>query len=287
MLEDQDNNAAALLAAGQRLGEVRKNPHAGGRDFVIINKAGSDTVEYLERPGLPERMKGTVATSDTPSFILAVNRHASKDGTVIYGTLKPAVTFLAVLNDHSIGARGALNHDGANWRDHRVSYTPTKSDELTVWEAGNTAGWRSQEEFAFFIEKNLPDFKNPAGARMLEMAIKFKVNRAMNFKSAINLASGEVDLEYSDVNQGGGTGPTKHLALPEKFTIEIPVWAGIGQKKYPIEAHLRYRVNDGALTMKYELIRVHKVMEAAFEDMLADIKKGVKDVPFVFGAPGA
>lgn len=195
---NEQMDVAALLDAGMKLGTVRKNPNPHGRDFILKpTDTGSAMIEYLERPETPPRRAGTVVANDTESFIEAVNRYHDKNAVVIYGTLEPA-SFTGVLNDHLPGVA-----PGANWRDHRVTFSPDTSEEWKVWDGQNQKPM-TQEEFAYFIERNLPDFKTPTGAKMLETALTFKINRKMNYKSAINLADGTLQLEYAEVSAADG-----------------------------------------------------------------------------------
>lgn len=267
-------DAAALIAAGASLGKPQTNPHAEGRAYVLRPTPSGIMVEYLERPDQPHRKKGIVKVNDADSFCDAVKRHVSAYGTMIYAALHPA-GFVAVLNEH---------HTTAGWRDHRVTFTLKNSKECDAWHQ-RQAKDMSQEQFAYFIEDNLPDFVNPAGARMLEIALNFKVNRKVSFKSAMNLSDGTMSLEYADALDGGGTGAPRRIAMPEIFKISIPVWDGLGQRKYEFDARLRYRVSEGALSIKYDLIRPHKVIEQAFADTLGGIKKSLKDVLVIFGVP--
>lgn len=274
----EDATVGALVKLGLAVGEIHRNPNPGGRDFVLLVDGAATKIEYLERPDTPIRKTGIVVVHDAASFVNVTNRYLDKKAAAIYATLKPA-GFVAVLNDN-----GATS-DKPNWRDHRVSFTPEFSKEHQLWDSRKKQPM-TQEQFAHFIEDNLPDFKTPEGARMLEIAVNFKVNRAVTFKSAINLSDGSAQLEYSDQQAGGGTGPSKKLAMPELFKIEIPVWAGLGAQKYVFDARLRYRVSEGQLSILYDLIRPHKVVERAFQDILDTIRKDVKDVPIFFGSAG-
>jgi hypothetical protein len=51
-----------------------------------------------------------------------------------------------------------------------------------------------------------------------------------------------------------------------------------------IDARLRYRVKDGALTIWFELVRPHKVLEAAFRETWARIEQETQ-TPILLGAP--
>lgn len=272
---DAKNGKAALLALGALAGQPRNNPHPHGRAFVILPQPdGGMKVEYLERPETPERRSGTLVAADTESFVALVGRYFDKDESVIYATLDPA-GFVAVLNDHS--------RQRKNWRDHRVTFTLQTSKELEIWQKGQKAAM-TQEELAFFIEDNLPDFKSPEGARMLEIALNFRAKQQISFKSGVRLQDGQVQFEYVEQNDGGG-GASGKLSIPETFTIEIPVWAGLDARKHVFEGRLRYKLSSGTIAFRYELVRPHKVIERAFKETLDRVQKGVKDAPIVFGKP--
>jgi uncharacterized protein YfdQ (DUF2303 family) len=272
---EESKNVQALINLGATATGVRQNPHQGGRNFVMVPKAdGSMEVLYLERPELPFRLSGIVEAHDVESFVLATNRYYSREGSVIYATLDPAA-FTAVLNDN----RG----EGPSWRDHRVSFTLKHSKEYLAWTGKNRTPM-SQEEFAYFIEDNMPDFSEPSGARMLEIAVNFRVKQGVHFSSAIRLNDGTVSMEYTEQNAAGAT-KTGKVSIPEKFKIDIPVWAGLDQKTYEFEALLRYKVSEGDLNIRYELQRPHKVVERAFEDTLDEIRSGIEGATVIFGKP--
>jgi uncharacterized protein YfdQ (DUF2303 family) len=280
-IKEARTQAAVLVALGAALGRPVINPHAGGRAYVLLPQGNGDVkVEYLERPSVPERRTGTVKADDTASFIAGVNRYFDKDRTVIYASLDPA-KFEAVLNDHASKGLSQSGHDGSNWRDHRVLYTLALSKEWEIWEKQHGKDL-SQEQLAYFIEDNLPDFKNPTGAKMLEIATNFRVKQGVTFKSNFRPQDGQVKLEYIEQNEGGA-GVNGNMTIPELFTIQVPVWKGIDAAKYDQQIRLRYRVGGGSLSIKLELVRKHKTIEQAFIDVLAKIKAGVKDATVIFG----
>lgn len=120
---------------------------------------------------------------------------------------------------------------------------------------------------------------------MLEIALNFRAKQNVAFKSGIRLQDGQVQLEYVEQNEASASSATGNLKIPEEFSIAIPVWSGLGAKKYDFKARLRYKVGQGAVQLRYELIRPHKVVEQAFKDVLDEIKKGVKEAPVIFGKP--
>lgn len=246
--------------------------------FVVLRDAGGgERVEWL-RAQLddPKRKTGIVKLNDAKSFIAYYGIHGN--GAPVYATLKPA-RFVAVLNEHT--------KEAAGWRDHRADFTVAHSLEWETWSKHNGAGaaFNSNESFALFLEDNAPDIVKPDGARMLAIALNFRVKADVNFSAAQRLQDGYVDFGYSNLVNAEAKGDNGHkLQIPEQFTIEVPVFAGIDAKRYKVEARFRYRLREGKLTLWYELVRPHKVIEQAFKDVWTEIEKATK-APILHGTP--
>ena len=74
------------------------------------------------------------------------------------------------------------------------------------------------------------------------------------------------------------------ITIPETFEIAIPVFEGLNAPLHTLQCRLRWRVDNKAVKMSYELVRPHKVVEQAFADLLAEITEGAgKQV--LFGSP--
>lgn len=274
-MDEVEGREQALIKLALGLGEVRDNPHPHGRSFVLVPKAdGGIEVVYIERPEIPERLSGTIETDDVASFVAATKRYYAEDRSLIYATLAPAA-FTSVLNESTA--------ESADWRDHRVSFLMKHSKEYLAW-LGRDKQPMTQEEFAFFIENNMPDFQEPSGARMLEIAINFRVKQGVHFNSGMRLQDGTVSLEYTEVNTAGA-GKAGKFNIPEKFRIGVPVWAGLNQDTYEFDAVLRWKLSEGNLSIRYELQRPHKTVEKAFSDTVEHIKGELNVSTVIFGKP--
>lgn len=115
-----------------------------------------------------------------------------------------------------------------------------------------------------------------------DIALNFKASKQVSYKGATRLQNGTVDIAYSEQVEGGA-GPQGKINIPETFTVSIPVWAGLDQKKYELEARLRYRVGSGTLSIWYDLNRPHKIVESAFKDTLEQVEKSMGKTPIIFG----
>lgn len=248
-----DNNTQAALDAGANLGGAKA---VESHPYIVI-PAGStlhDAEPYLMAP---TRKRGTVTLSDVASFVAFVNDQKTGDSR-IYGQVSPP-SFLAVLNDHGTNA---------DWRDYRAAYACPLSTEWKTWSQ-QSGRQMTQADFAAFIENNLPDIAIPKAADMLEISRSLEAKKKVNFASGIRLSNGQNELTYEE--QVSGTANKGKLQVPEEFTLGIPVLEG--GINYAVTARLRYRIADGgALTIWYELIRPHKILEDAVSAVWTDIE---------------
>lgn len=256
----------------------RNGSYRDAAPFVVLREAnGDEKVEWLkQRLEDPARKNGTVKLHDAKSFIAYYGIHGN--GAPVYATLTPA-RFVAVLNEHTKTAAG--------WRDHRADFLVQHSPEWTVWSKHNGAGaaFGSNEAFALFLEENAPDIVKPDPATMLAIALNFRVNADVQFSVAQRLEDGQIDLGYRNIVSASASSTAGgKLKIPEQFAIEIPVWSGIDSKRYKIDARFRYRLREGKLTIWYELVRPHKIVEQAFKDVWNEIEKATK-APILHGTP--
>jgi uncharacterized protein YfdQ (DUF2303 family) len=251
-----------------------------------------DMEPYLEKfRSSPRRRKGIANLDTVESFIGHVMRFKD-DHTAIFAS-KTDTRFLAVLDYHEKRAEGK-----PRFGEHRTFYAPRKSREWDVWVGKNRQGM-SQSDFAEFLEDNLgdilssedgipenieilatqfgTDFASPS--RLLELSRGMKVHSNDTVKQAVNLATGEVTVQYVTEHHDGGNKPLK---VPGLFMIAVPVYEG-GQL-YQIAVRLRYRVKEGRITWFYELYRHDKVLDDAFEGVCG-LVEGETSLPVFRGSP--
>lgn len=131
----------------------------------------------------------------------------------------------------------------------------------------------SHKQFIEFIEKNLMDISAPPQARMLEAIRDFRLLRTVKFESAHDTRTGEVQFEYRETAADSAKG---HIDIPAVFEIAIPVFCDtptVQAPRYIVEVKLRFVMADGKLSLSYELVRPHKVVDRAF----GDIFKGIQE----------
>lgn len=281
-METQEmNNLAETLAREMKKPiEIISEPQANTKRVAL--PPGWQMVEKDDDAKLlkqPRRKIAKVRLHDPASFIAYIKRHGSlTDSTIwcIADYLAGKVTFTGILNDH-----GEAEGQSA-WRDHRATFTPEFSEEWNRWTGQNKKPF-TQAEFASFIEDNLKDIASvdgqPTGSQMLEMALTFEANQDMRFKSAIRLQNGGVQMSFV---QDDDAQTLQKMQVFDRFSVGFPVfWNG---DAYRVDARLRYRVRDGKLTFWFELIRQDKVLEAATQTLITQIREATGN-PFFFGDP--
>lgn len=223
---------------------------------VVVLPFGAHTEDLSRFLPEPMRKVGAVTLNDVASFVAFVVAEKTP-ATRIYGQFGQPV-FKAVLNDHGTAP---------GWRDYTATYACPLATEWLTWK-GKSGAQMNQEQFAQFIEDNLPDIAIPTAAEMLEISRSLEAKKKVNFASGIRLSNGQNELTYEE--EITGTAQKGKLKVPEEFTIGIPVLEG--GLKYAVNARLRYRIADGGkLTMWYELIRPHKILEDAVNAVKAEI----------------
>lgn len=225
--------------------------------FVIVND--NQSIADLEKL-LPEptRKRGNTVLNDEASFCGIVTTHLDEN-TIVYGSKNPP-SFNAVFNDNSA--------DSPGWRDHTATYPCPLSVEWKKWTGANGKQMK-QADFATFIEDNALDCRLPDSATMIEISRTLEAKKKVNFASGIRLSNGENELTFEETITG--TASKGKVQIPELFTIGIPVLEG--GEVYEVAARLRYRIGDGTLTMWFDLVRPHKIMEHAANELWARIEK--------------
>lgn len=201
---------------------------------------------------------------------------------------------------------------------HRARYAFPLSDEWKAWTAQDGKPM-TQAAFAEFLEDRLGDVLAPpteeevaeaaraaldarteAGgmgaanmmelahmlggrfaspAKLLDLSRGLAVHNAEKAKSAVNLSSGEVQIQYEAAHQAEGGGP---IQVPNLFMIGVPVFrAGA---PYRIAVRLRYRLRDGTVSWHYQLYRLDLVFDHAFREA-ADEARMRTGLPLFFGTP--
>jgi uncharacterized protein YfdQ (DUF2303 family) len=223
---------------------------------------------------MPVMRRADVTVHDALSFGAYLNRF-KEDATLIFAD-RVARAFTGVIDYHEPGVDGL-----ARWGRHRVSLPLRHTPSWMTWENANKKAL-GQVAFSQFLEDNIPDIAEPAGATIMEIARSFEVKKSVSFKSQIRADNGSHNFTFNEEV----TGTSRGVVVPPTFVLGLRPFEG--STVYRIEARLRYRNDDGKLSLWFDLIRAQDVLDTAFQDELGTIVKTVGDkTPVVAGpAPG-
>ena len=171
--------------------------------------------------------------------------------------------------------------DQAAFAEHRVVYDAPRSDEWEIWTKADGVAM-PQADFSRFIEDNVKDIREPAGADVLEVARQLEVKKKVEFASAQRLSDGQREFTYNE--EIDGTSRRGQMQIPEEFQLGIPVF--LDGELYAVTARLRYRINEGTLRLWYDLLNPHEVERDAFGVIVEKIRDAV-ETPVLMASPSA
>lgn len=213
----------------------------------------------------PERRKGKATAQTLASFIALTARHMDTDSAVFADMTWTAPKFTAVIDYHGQPHPVGDGHE-PRWLGHRIEYAFPLGEDWKKWVKFDGEPM-SQQDFAAFIEDRIADLSAATDTETDELEHLFKAKIADPFEilqlsrglsvsvdakvgRAVNLASGEAELTYTEVhNDSGG----QKLIVPGLFVVSVPVFYGGQPVRIP--ARLRYRVANGGIKWFYQLWR--------------------------------
>lgn len=274
-LDDLSTDFAAAFAAGQASSPAVVQTIEGVPVLITREGTGAHKVTSYER-WLPRPMRraGTVTCHRLPSLLAYLRAYGGPSTLITIDGDKLVIA--AVLDYHEHGPEGA-----PAWGEHRVTFQARLTPEWETWR--KASGQRmTQAQFAAFLEDNLPDIASPDGAVIYEMARTIEAAKSAKFASAVRLQNGQTQLAYEETIQARA-GEKGALAIVDEFVLGLAPFDGAA--RYELRARFRYRINDeGGLALWVDLLRPHKVIEAAFDDLVTQVTAAFPDWLIVHGA---
>lgn len=281
MSNDINSSAGAInaLEALARRADVPSYYQIGGKPLVRM-PGQSAYISLESHMAKPLRKRASVTLLDAASLIGYVNKHKAP-GTQILGVAnEEGGEFNALLDYHlsceEVAAQGNLDANPARWVEHKAGLKLRTTPEWDRW-LGKDGDDLTQSDFAVFIEDNAQDIvvpdsdlRAPNSAQMMDIALTLQAKTGIEFSSAKRLQDGQQRLTYNEIIDAKA-GPGGDMAIPAKFYISVPPF--VGSARYLVSARLRFRVGGGRVIFKYELERIHKIVEAAFNDQRELIEK--------------
>lgn len=231
------------------------------KEHFIVIPAGMElkSLREFQFAEPPLKKVGTVTAEDVPSFAGYFQRFKDAD-SMIFG-LPEKFTFTGILDYHMAGAGEARR------KEHKIHLELRQTRRWKTWFANNRQA-KNQDDFAQFIEDNLPDIVQPEGTNYPPPAVMLEVSRSLSaassyqFSQVTNLKNGQKAAFYRETVDGVA-GPQGELQIPDEFIIRVPIF--LNQAAVDVRCRLRFRINGGKLSMWYDMLRVDEMLAAEFE----------------------
>ena len=259
-----------VLAAGTAIAKAQGVE--GGESAFIVVPEGYKVEDLGRFLNAPIRVQSTVKCETVEALIDYYKRFCDDAASLVFACCE-SFQVVGVLDWHRPGAK-------AGFAEHRVVYEAPRSDEWKIWNESD-AKIMSQTEFALFIENNVKDIREPAGADMLEIARTLEANTKVEFASAIRLSDGQREFTYKEEIEG--TTRRGQMKVPETFLLGIPVF--IAGEPYAVTARLRYRIDHGTLRLWYDLFNPPEIARDAFGGIVDKVDKAVPTSVLMARAP--
>lgn len=261
---------------------VKRNEDGGGGPYlVLLNPEGDQrvvTIDYLlDRPC---RKRGTFAMQDIDSFLRLYDALAAEAREVSETGVDSRIYVDASNADSPSGIRldqppakvvGVVNDD--SWGDHEVTLTANWSRQWITWMK-NDGQWMKNRDLANHIEDNCADVLGqrldeddgpwPTAADMVTLARQFRATSKSTFATRVDERNGSFELHASTDTE------TVDVTCPERFRLCIPVLNR--DDPYIVEARFSYRVTDGQLAMRYELLRNDRIVLDAINQLVEKLR---------------
>lgn len=256
---------------------------------VLVDGEGAERIVSVERHAVaPSDKRGIVKVYDEASFCAYVTAH-KRPGTQVFADIA-RTQIIAVLDHHAPDVPGPPPAETEEplqglpgWGRHRCELVTRLTPEWVAW-TGRHGKKTNQVEFAEFIENHIAEIAEPTGSTLLEMVRTLEVKRDAEFRSAINLTTGETQLLYEE--SVDGTAQKGMTKIPKEFILGLaPFETDVARELYRLVARLRYRMDGGKLTIWIDLLNPEKVLEAAFRERLATVQAGLHLTPLMGEAP--
>lgn len=238
--------------------------------------------KYVDENRLvPERRNGTARLNRINSLIDHINRFKSEASALFASAAIDANSIkahIAAIFDYHPKGDDVTKADNGK---HRALYEFPIAKDFAFWMKNN-AKLMGQEEFALFLEERVVEMVSPDDddkAQVSGLAPKFAepveilgLSRDLELYSketvtqAIKLSSGEKSVKFTTQHVDADGKP---IEIPDFFVVCLPLFEG--GELHRILVRLRYRKNGERLQWAYDLYRIDRTLEEAFDSACAQV----------------
>lgn len=293
--KDKPDNIAKMLENIEPRILFVEGSDIGTQVLLVPNGMKAEGIKkYLDEHRLfPERRKDIERTDRLQSFIDLTNRFKSEDSVVFAkGTIKEnsIEAKLTTVFDYHPANSNVLD---AQNKGHRVDYNFPVSKEFQFWLRNNGEAL-DQTDFALLLEEHIlemvivreeevqeisglkPKFADPL--QMRELSADLEIYSSEEVRQAGKLSSGERNIRFTTQHTDADGKP---ISIPDFFMIQVPVFESEGSVRIPVR--LRYRKHGTSIKWFYDLYRVDRVFDTAFEKAVNEVKEKTQ-IPLFIGS---
>lgn len=242
----------------------------------------------------PDLRKGTANHQRLQSLIDHANRFKG-EASVLFAKAEVAKTSItasiqSIFDYHPAGSDLAK----ADNLKHRGLYEFPIAKDFVFWLEHN-GDLMAQDEFALFLEEHVIEMASPTdedkalvtglSPRFAEPIDILSLSRDLEIyskdmvKQALKLSSGERELKFSTEHCDADGKP---VAIPDFFVVQMPLFDG--GESHRILARLRYRKAGERLVWAYDLYRIDRTLEEAFQVACSAVQTETA-LPLFYGTP--
>jgi uncharacterized protein YfdQ (DUF2303 family) len=231
-------------------------PLDAGTIYAMLRDADVEIVDTDSYGEKPRRVTRRAIVRDAASFLgyLEARNAESLPGFEMWSDVDSR-TVTGVLD----------GHDG--WRGDVVVLQLEHSAEWKAWTklSGHLI---DQLAFADFIEDNLSSIADPDGSLLLEIVQSIQGSTKAQWQSADWLDNGARAFQWVE-EVDAKAGRKGKLEIPSRFTLALRPFTG--SDPFRVVANLRYRINQGILSIGFKLPELDRIIETAFGDVVSTI----------------
>lgn len=231
---------------------------ADGQEYAFV-PLGFTLQELEDVTRLPPRPNERLTVDDRASLTAYANRFSGSQSVIIADYDKSTIGVR--LDWHPHNQMEEFSRSGSD--THSVTLKLRLSEEFQRWNA--IAGkLQAQADFALFLEENSGDVLHPDAATMIEISKDFEATVGQTYKSAIRLDNGDRRLVFQSE-----TNATNGLVIPQKLTLNIPIYNG--EKPEELVALFRWRPDaNGGVMLGFQWHRIEYMRRARFNQIAYD-----------------
>ena len=250
----------SLIALGEaRVGDDTFRSEIDGVPYVVIPK----DYQFKELPHLreiPPRRRGVVSLHTCESLLRYIDTYCENKSSACVFSDRDYGSFFGILD------WWGDDNNPRSYKEDRVEFRPTSSDEWKIWRASNKKKM-AHLEFANFLEDNLIDVVEPEAATLLEVARTMQATKKVEFISANRIENGDLEIIHRKVATEATAGMKGDFRVPDKIVVRLRVF--LGEEPVDVPCRFRYELASGELRLWYEMLRPDRLVETAM-DKIAD-----------------